>query len=567
MKMNFLKGRRSKNIFFASIAALAIILLFVLNLVLTYFGARNSLYIDMTDEGLYTLTDNMRSECAEIDAQLEKDGKIVEIIFCADPDTLTDSTVTRLVYFMALQLDDAFDNISVKEVNTTYNPTAVSKYRPTSLTAINPSDVIISYRDPDSAEGERYTVVNASSFWLISGQKLWAYNGEYKMASLFLSVTAQNRPAVYFTTGHGETYYDTAAPESEGSMQTAVFYDLLTERGLEVKTVDLTKESAIPEDCVLLIINNPTEDFLPDPTQLDKFSYVSPLEAIDRYLVEDHGSVMVAKDYATTLSGLESLLCEWGFGFSTSLVKDTTSIVDVNGDDITFTGDYNTDTDSYGYMLYGDFADLSSAPSVVFTNTGYIECTYAWGTSITEDGAYSIDRVYEPLFFSSLDAAAYEKSPVSGLYVDLENDHKALHLAGVSTRSELDSYTAETKYSDLFCAASADFFSNDMLGNTSYANYQIVSVLVENLIRTEEFASSSLGGISINLENVGGKPLVNTTIYSDSTSILDNAFTDEEAARQPLTTDTSVAVTVILLVIALSAGIVGIAVAVRRRYL
>ena len=554
MKTKLLKGKRGKNAIFAAIAVLAIILLLALNLLLTYLGVQKTLFVDMTSEGLYTLTDSMKKECSFIDEELGEDGKKVTVTFCADPDTLIENTVTRLVYFMALELDNRYENLEVIEENVTYNPTAVSKYRPTSLTAINPTDVIVSY-------GDRYTVVNASSFWLVSGDKLWAFNGEYKMASLIMSVTAQNRPAVYFTTGHGETYYDPQHAESEGSVKTAALRDLLTERGLEIKTVDLSTATEIPSDCVLLIINNPTVDFIPDETKLDRFDYISPLEVIDRYLVKNHGSVMVAKDYAITLSNFENFLCEWGFKFSTALVKDETSVVDTTGEDVTLVGNYNTDEDSYGYMLYGDFASLSSAPSMVFTNTGYVECTYAWGTVIGEDGADAINRTYEPMFYSTTDARAYEKSDSSGAYADLKKADTALHLAAVSTRTEMNSTTAEFTYSDVFCAASPDFFSNEMLGNPSYANYQIVSVITENLIRTEQYASSDLGGTSINFDNVGGKQLVDMTLYSQVTD--DNLASEKKL----LSTDASVVITVLLMTVSLAVAVVGLAVSLKRRYL
>ena len=105
------------------------------------------------------------------------------------------------------------------------------------------------------------------------------------MASILMSVTSVNQPAAYFLTGHGETYYDVNAPESENSLATAYLYDLLTERGLQVKTLDLAEEKKVPDDCVLLIINNPTEDFTVDKNQLDSFTYVSYTEMLDQYLM------------------------------------------------------------------------------------------------------------------------------------------------------------------------------------------------------------------------------------------------------------------------------------------
>jgi hypothetical protein len=100
-----------------------------------------------------------------------------------------------------------------------------------------------------------------------------------------------------------------------------------------------------------------------------------------------------------------------------------------------------------------------------------------------------------------------------------------------------------------------------MLANSSYANYQIVSVLTENLVRTEEYASTQLGGISVNYDNVGGKQLVDTKLYSTLTE--DNV----DNGKLLLTTDSSVVITVLLILVAVSVGVFGLAVSVKRRYL
>ncbi len=552
-------GFFTRNRIFALCAAAGILILLALNLLLTYFGVQKTVFIDTTPEGLYTLTDAFKKECAFIDDSLGEDGKKVKITFCSDPDTLLSQTVTKLVYFTALEMQNHFDNVEVETVNVTYNPTAVSKYRPTSLTKINPTDVIVSY-------GDRYTVVNSSSFWMVADKQLYSYNGEYKMASLVMSVTAKHRPVAYFSTGHGETYYDINAPESEGSINTAYFYDLLTERGIEVKTIDLTKATEIPEDCVLLIINDPTEDFTADESKLDQFSYISPTEVIDRYLVKEHGSVMVAKDPKLTLKNFEAFLYEWGFKFSTSIVKDETSLVDGSGSTTVFPSVYDTTEGSYGYMLYSEFANLSSAPATFFANTGYISCVYGGGTNIDEDGSYSVTREYEPLFFSPDTAKAYEKNDLDGEYRDVERQG-IMQLAAVSTRTETDRSTFENKYSDIFCAASADFFSNELLGNSSYANYQIVSVLTENLIRTEEYASSELGGESLNFDNVGGKTLLTSTISDTTVTDYDSETGNEYIVAYGLDESTKTVLTVIILIPPIAALIAGLVICIKRKYL
>ena len=560
MKNNFLKSKGSRQRVFAVISVAIIIILFALNLVLKYFGTEKSIFIDTTPQGLYTLSDMMKEECAFVNEDLD-DGKKVKITFCADPDTLIKSQITRAIYFMALQMENTFDNIEVETVNVTYNPTAVSEYKPTSLSSIAPSDIIVSY-------GDRYRIAGANSFWTTSGGELYAYNGEYKMASIIMSVTAKDRPVAYFVTNHGETYYDPDNPESEGSINSAYLYDLLTERGLEVRTLDLSAETRIPEDCVLLIINNPKTDFTVDEDRLDEYSYVSETEMLDRYLVSDYGSIMVTKDYANEgLTNLSRFLYDWGIVTSSSLVKDEGSYLDTgSGDASTLVGIYDSDEEGYAQAIYGEFATLSSAPSMIFKNSGYVKPTYDTGTSIPEDGADAVTRSYAPFFFTSDKAKAYAKDEY-GDYVLLESADTALHTAAVTTRLELNTYTAEYKYSYLFCANSAEFFSNDLLGNASYANYDVMSALVENMIRSDEYANIDLGSESANSSLYGGKAFLDTSILTTNTEAYDSTVGDYVVIYKGITDGAVIWLTVLVCLAPVCVLAIGIAVSVKRRFL
>lgn len=563
MKMDFLKGKATRTRFFAILSAVLVVLLLALNLTLSYFGVQSSIFIDTTPEGLYTLSDVMKKECAFIDEELGEDGKRVKITFCSDPDTLIASDITRTTYFMALQMQAQFDNLEVETVNVTYNPTAVARYKPTSLSTINPTDIIISY-------GDRYRVAGAASFWTTAGGELYAFNGEYKLASIILSVTAKNRPAAYFVTNHGETYYDVENPESESSIATAYLYDLLTERGMEVKTLDLSDPTLteIPSDCLLLIINNPKSDFTVDSDRLDEFSYVSETELLDRYLVSQHGSIMVAKDYKSSLPNFERFLYEWGFELSSSLVQDTGSyLVSPSGDASTIVGVYDTEEDSYGQAIYGSYANLSSAPNMVFKDTGYISCSFGkTGTSIPEDGASSVSRNYSPFFYTTDKAKAYAPNS-DGEYLLLESADRVLHTAAVTTRLELDTYTAEYKYSYMFCANSASFFSNELLGNASYANFDIVSALVDNMVRFDEYATIDLGGISANSSSYGGKAFLETNILTTPTTSYDPTTGKDVVIYKGITGAALVWLTVLVFVAPVCVGVLGIVVMIKRRFL
>ena len=545
-------GKFSRSKLFSVITVIGIALIFALNLIITYVGREQTLLVDTSYEGLYTLTDLMKEECAFVD---ELDGnEKVKITFCADPDTLIASDITRVVYFMSLQLEKQFDRVEVDTVNVTYNPTAVSKYKPTTLSEILPTDVIISY-------GDRYRVASTNAFWTSSNGVIGSYFGEYKMASLIMSVTNINTPTAYFVIGHGETYYDAENPDRQENADAAYLYDMLLDRGLSTKTIDLDDVDEIPDDCVLLIINNPREDFSSDPDNYDRFDYVSETEKIDKYLVKEYGSVMIAKDYSLSLPNFEEFLYDWGFDTSSSLVKDEDShITNVDNTFTTLIAEYDKFEDSYGYAIYGDFAALDSSPSMVFDNAGYIKCSYGEKFGTNEQGTYSVSRAYAPFFYTSSSAKAYEKNSF-GEYVALEAEGK-LHVAAVTTRLELDSYTGSYKYSYVFCVNSPDFFSNDHLGNASYANFEVMSALTENMVRSDEYASIDLGSTSMNSANRAGKVLLNTEISSQT-----EYDTDGSVIHYGLTVDAAVWYTVIIMLAPAAIGVVAIVVRIKRRFL
>ena len=285
MKGNLFKGKSRRTKLFTVITLASVVILLGLNLVLSYFGQQKTIFLDMTPEGLYTLSDLMVEECDEMFKELKEknENQKVKIIFCTDPDYLTASTESRLTYFMALKLQNQYPGmVDVETVNVRMNPTAVAKYKTTSLSKINASDVIVSY-------GDRYRIMSSQKFWVVGSNDIYHYNGEYRIASLIKSVTAISQPIAYFVTDHNETYYDPQSPESEMSISMAGFADLLTDRGLDIKTLRLSEVERVPDDCALLIINNPKTDFTYDESRLDEFGYVSDTEKLDRYLVMKQG--------------------------------------------------------------------------------------------------------------------------------------------------------------------------------------------------------------------------------------------------------------------------------------
>ena len=531
MKLGILKTKRAR--IFAAVTLAAIVLLIVLNLLLYSVGLSKAFFFDMTPEGLYTLSDAMVDECDEIFDELraksqgEENKKKIKVTFCTDVDYLLDSRDTRLTYFMALKLQNKYSDLfEVKTVNVRLNPTAVSEYKTTSLSQIKENNVIVSY-------GERYRIVTDQYFWTSGTKNDEYYNGEYRIASLMKSVTSLSRPAAYFLTGHGETVYDPSNKDSDMSKSLSSFAALLGERGLEIKLLDLSQVNKIPDDCALLIINNPTKDFSYDDSQLDSLAYQSEAEIIDRYLVMRQGAMMVSKDYRVTLPILESYLYEWGFDFSESVVVDKeSSLEDKDNTGTHLVGLYDTNSESYGYAIYGEYADLSSAPLTIIKDTGSINCSFVDAEASLESGTSYTSKNYVSFLTTSQSAQKYFRDEITDEITSyIDGNSGKFDIAALSVRKELDSIENVSKFSYIFAVNSSSFLENSLIGDPSYANYEIVSAVVENISRVDEHASMDLGALSLNSASGGGKYIIDTGISETDNEIVSNKHEDNDVAK------------------------------------
>lgn len=574
MKERLFKGKSKRTKIFSLITVALLLTVIGLNLVLTYFGVQKTIFFDMTPEGLYSLSDAMKEECDEMIERLDAEGagKKITVTFCTDPDYLISSEASRLTYFMALKLKNRYpDYIDVKTENVFLNPTSVSQYKTTSLSKIESDDVIVSY-------GDRYRIASHDYFWVNGKSEHDYYNGEYRIATMMRSVTAIAHPVAYFLTDHGESYYDPENPGSDMSKSLSEFASLLKNRGLEIKLLDLSSVERVPDDCALLIINNPRIDFTYDADRLDEFSYVSDTEKLDRYLVSKQGAIAVAKDYEITLPVFENFLHEWGFDFSTSiLVDEEASLTDpVSGEKLgtSLIASYDSSKESYGYALYGEYADLSSAPLTVFENSGSVKCSFTETTYTSEVGTQNVIKQYAPFLTTSGTAQHYVKDKTTGEitgYVDGEAGQ--FDLAALCVRGVHSSVSNVTSYSYLFCVNSKEFFTSSLIGESSFANYDIVSAVIENISRIDDHASMDLGALSFNSASGGGKYIIPTTMSEDDVTIYSNKTNEEDGRRliiksnHGISTSNKVFYTCVVSVVPVGILVTGIVVAVKRRYL
>ena len=225
---------------------IAAVILF--NALFTFLAQKLLWYTDMTTESLYTLSDAAISALKDVDSK----GQDVKIIFCDEPDNLDSDTTQRLVYRSALEIAQKVDYVKIEHINIYRNPTAVNQYKTTSKSTINSQSVII-------ACGTEFRVYTLRAFYMFEETDTStpvAYNGEKKLVSGILAVTQAESPIACVTVNHGEPFTTDAERASS-----AALLSMLQDAGYIVSAIDLSNQE-IPEDCRMLFIYNPSDDFL-----------------------------------------------------------------------------------------------------------------------------------------------------------------------------------------------------------------------------------------------------------------------------------------------------------------
>ena len=483
MKKLALPTTKKRNaVTLALVLALAVLLLAV-NLLFPYLMHRSSSYTDLTPEGLYTMSDALAEELS----YLEED---VEIIFCTDPDYLFATKETRLPYVTCKKLAAKNEHISIRYIDVANDPSAADAYKTTAGSKITWKDIIVS-------AGARYKVLSPASFFGSEDDEYVSYNGEYRIATSILSLTAyKNGPCAYFAYGHGERYYIEGDEGSDSELSS--FYHMLLDLGMRVGKLELDKVERIPEDCALLIMCGTTEDY---PMDISSYDSYSSLEKLDEYLLERNALMVFRDALAEPLPSFEEYLTEWGFAFDGTLVtskENSLASADVGareGDRLIATYP-DEESAALGYSMFSSVIDMATAPKTVIANAGSMRTT--WRESM-HTVANDTTRYVSAAFYAPADGEAKDKN---GLTVSAPKS--GLHwLAAVSTEAHL--VGGEREYSYVFGAASTEMIENRYLADSAYGNGDVMFSILRHISRSDVYASSALGGFDLNSDNYGGK--------------------------------------------------------------
>ena len=478
-----------------AITALVIAAVVIFNVIFSALATKFTWYIDLTKEGIYTLSDNCKTlldnTFDNLIAEREKNGEEplkVTIKFCDLEDNLMEETSKRYILMTAKELAEEFpDVVSIEYINIWENPTAVEKYKTSVLTTINASHVIVE-------SGSEYRAYDVSKFYLTnSGSSTpWAYFGEKRFTSGILAVTQAEAPVAAVLTGHGEIFTDTA------------LIDLLDLAGYKVLTVDNLLTEALPDECRLMISYNPTADFL----DADGISDLSEIEIIDDFLAGNNHSLMVfMSPTSPTLPVLEGYLELWGISFdryedNSVTVKDEKNAL--TGDGLTFMGEYVKL--GLGGSITKDLRSSSSPRRVVFKNAMPIEFApeYIPTTVKDEDTGESLTYGHKDLgsgftreAFYIFEASETAIGMSGGKEVYRSSANDTLGLMAITRQYKAvqeDNYgiSSADHSSYVFACGSTEIASKTLLESNTYGNQEVFLKILYEMGKENVPASLSI---------------------------------------------------------------------------
>jgi hypothetical protein len=229
--------------------------------------------LDLTVDRLYTLSDQTRALCAELDTHA---GPPIELVF------FEDALLAKDVRLLVTAYAAACPRIEMRDASRHEPPAGARELYTTSATTVI------------ACRGEVCDPVG--------------YPSERNITGALLRLSSQRVPRVYFLVGHGEI--DLASQSDGGYSGLAA---LLRDQGFEVRALVGPATAELPTEADLLIAAAPERDLLPEELAL-----------LDRYL-EGGGRLLALGEPGLRSNLYSDLLLRWGFELEDGVIGDSAS--------------------------------------------------------------------------------------------------------------------------------------------------------------------------------------------------------------------------------------------------
>lgn len=242
--------------------------------------------IDVTDNKMYTLTEQTRDILEALDEEID--------IYVIQAENSADATVAQTLKKYA----DASPQIQVTYIDPVVNPQFVNKYTTGSITT---DSVIVE-------SSRRYKIISYQELYETEldystyQQNVTGYDAEGQITSAIDYCVCEDMPRIYMIAGHNEYTLD------------AGFQSAIDKENIETETINLMNYDSVPEDAECIVIHAPESDLSQDDT-----------DKIIAYLNKG-GKALITTDYAgIELPNLERIMAEFGMTLQNGFAVDNDS--------------------------------------------------------------------------------------------------------------------------------------------------------------------------------------------------------------------------------------------------
>ena len=314
---------------------------------------------DVSDQKLFTTGDRT----AEIVKGLDEDMTLYLIAQQGSEDATLQELLDRYAGLSS--------HIKVETKDPVLYPNFVSQYTSENLSE---NSVLVVGQNRSKAV-DYYDIYQYSMDYSTYSSSLSSFDGEGQITSAIAYVTAEDMPVVYTLTGHDEAELSTTVTSS------------IEKENIELKSLSLLTEEAVPEDAKAVIIYGSISDISEDEK--------NKLEAY----MEQGGQIVMLLGYTDKdTPNLDSLLGDYGIALADGLVLE---------------GDSQHHLPNYPYYL---LPDIQSSAYTSDVSSRYVLLAFAQG--MTEAADISEDLTYESLLTTS--AKSYSKTNLESENLDQE---------------------------------------------------------------------------------------------------------------------------------------------------
>lgn len=242
-------------------------------------AARN---IDVSSNDLYSIGDTTHSV---LDG-LKND---VEIVVIKDKES-TDKRISTLLAKYA----DYSDHIKVTYKDPVLYPSVLTTYD------TEENNIVIKCDATDKTTKVAFSDIIVTSTSYYGSTYETSFDGEGQLTKAIDYVSNENNKLIYTISGHGESNLGKNISE------------LISKSNFNVKSVNLLVDNGIPDDCDMLICNQPTKDLADDELKL-----------LREYMENGGKMTVVLADTTTKTPNFDALMADYGISKINGYIADT----------------------------------------------------------------------------------------------------------------------------------------------------------------------------------------------------------------------------------------------------